>query len=73
MWVLGATASNTVSYMRLTQYGMQYGLVFKAHRLWYHAILGVRVMKKKRKKTDLIQFFATECRNWVDAGNKASE
>ena len=26
------------------------GLVFKAHRLWYPSILGLRVMKKKRRR-----------------------
>jgi len=26
------------------------GLVFKAHRLLYHSTLGLRVIKKKRKK-----------------------
>jgi len=26
------------------------GLVFKAHRLVYHSTLGLRVMKKKKKK-----------------------
>jgi len=27
------------------------GLVFKAHRLLYHSTLGLRVIKKKKKKT----------------------
>jgi len=25
------------------------GFVFKAHRLWYHSTLGLRVIKKKKK------------------------
>jgi len=29
------------------------GLVFKAHRLLYHSTLGLRVIKKKRRKVDL--------------------
>ena len=28
----------------------QGGLVFKAHRLFYHSILGLRVIRKKKKK-----------------------
>ena len=26
------------------------GLVFKAHRLWFHSTLGLRVIKKKQRK-----------------------
>ena len=29
------------------------GLVFKAHRLVYHSTLGLRVIKKKKKRKDL--------------------
>ena len=29
---------------------LQGGLVFKAHRLFYHSTLGLRVMKKKRMR-----------------------
>jgi len=37
------------------------GLVFKAHRLLYHSTLGLRVIKKKKKK----YFPATpECHPW---------
>jgi len=34
------------------------GLVFKAHSLLYHSTLGLRVIKKKKKKT------------WVDAAKR---
>jgi len=37
-------------------------LVLKAQRLLYHSTLGLRVIKKNKKK------HTTECRNWVDAG-----
>jgi len=30
------------------------GLVFKAHRLLYHSILGLRVIKKKRKFQNIL-------------------
>ena len=30
------------------------GLVFKAHRRVYHSTLGLRVIKKKKKKADLV-------------------
>jgi len=30
---------------------VSYWLVFKAHRLLYHSTLGMRVIKKKKKKT----------------------
>ena len=30
------------------------GLVFKAHRLSHHSILGSKVVKKKKKKTALV-------------------
>ena len=29
------------------------GLVFKAHRLWYHPTLGSRIIKKKKKQAPL--------------------
>ena len=29
--------------------GFRGGLVFKAHRLWYHSTLGLRVIEKKRR------------------------
>jgi len=32
------------------------GLVFKAHRLVYHPTLGLRVIKKKKKKKNLVEF-----------------
>ena len=32
----------------------QGGLVFKAHRLLYHSTLGLRAIKKKKKKDALI-------------------
>ena len=31
---------------------IQRGLTIKAHRLFYHSILGSRVIKKKKMKTD---------------------
>jgi len=35
---------------------LQGGLVFKAHRLFYHSTLGLRVIKKrKKKKKDRLQ------------------
>jgi len=46
------------------------GLVFKAHRLFYHSTLGLRVIKKKRRRLGVrglvltcteVKFAATEC------------
>ena len=34
------------------------GLVFKAHRLLYHSVLGLRVIKKRKKEV---------CRKWVES------
>jgi len=37
------------------------GLVFKAHRLWYHSTLGLRVINQKRE----------EGRSWIGKGSRA--
>jgi len=42
------------TYCYRTDLVLRGGLVFKAHRLLCHSTLGLRVIKKKKKKTDLV-------------------
>jgi len=47
-WVSG-TVLNLEQLMHRNVQRFRGGLVFKAHRLWYHSTLGVRVTKKKQE------------------------
>jgi len=46
------------------------GLVFKAHRLFYHSTLGLRVIKKKKKVPPIKSSFSGPCFVLARAGTR---